>query len=105
MVVGMITAAEMIRVKNLQYEQERQRRLEAERHPELETIAALWVKSRNLRLFLEECENSLSASAVAPSDDSQARWLRWALAYADSVDPLKSGELQTYEAWTIQSGC
>jgi len=30
-VVGMITAAEMIRLKNLQYEQERQRRLEAER--------------------------------------------------------------------------
>jgi hypothetical protein len=57
-------------------------------------MAALWVKSRNLRSFVEECESSLSASAAeSPAVESQARWLGWASAYADSIDPLKSGRL------------
>jgi hypothetical protein len=115
-VVGMITAAEIIRVKNLQHEQERQRRLEAERqreeiarqrrleeerHQELETMAALWVRSRNLRLFLEECESSLANAGQLSSDCAEADWLSWACKYANSVDPLKSGRLynviQTHE--------
>lgn len=33
--------------------------------------------------------------AKAPSDDSQARWLRWAFSYADSIDPLKGQRLHT----------
>ncbi len=64
-------------------------------------MAAMWMKSRNLRSFLKECERSLSASGELPADGSQTRWFRWALAYADSIDPLKSGRLyksiQTYE--------
>jgi len=58
-------------------------------------MAELWVKSRNLRSFLEECESSRSASAETPSADSQARWCRWASAYADSIDPLKGQQLHT----------
>jgi len=76
-------------------ELERQRQLEEQRRNELDTMAALWVRSRNLRSFLEECESSLSASADAPSADSQARWFRWALTYADSIDPLKGQQLHT----------
>lgn len=71
--------------------------------------AALWLKSRNLRSFVEECGRSLSLSGELPSDGAQARWLRWASAHADAVDPLKSGRLnkiiQTLEASTIQSDC
>jgi hypothetical protein len=89
-------------------EMKRHRRLEEERHQELETMAALWVRSRNLRSFLEECESSLSAASEASSDDSQARWLRWAVAYADLVDPFKSGRLdkiiQKHEG-SISSEC
>jgi len=114
-VVGMFAAGEAIRLRNLERQEEERRQLEAERQRqelerrrraeeerrnELDTMAALWVKSRNLRLFLDECQSSLSASAEVPSDDSRTRWLRWASAYADSVDPLKSGKLfkiiQTY---------
>jgi hypothetical protein len=76
----MINAAEMIRVKSLQYEQEEQRRLEAERqreqmewqrrleeerHRNSRRIAALWVRSQNMRSFLQECERSLSANSYS----------------------------------------
>jgi predicted nucleic acid-binding protein len=106
--VGLITASQIIHARDLEREREeerrleaecqrqeieRQRRLEEERHEELEKMAALWVKSRNLKLFLDECQSSLSASAGSPADDSKARWLRWASAYADSLDPFNSGRL------------
>jgi hypothetical protein len=109
-VVGMFVAAEKLRLREIErreaeqhrleaarqrQEIERQRKLEQERSNELETMMALWVRSRNLRSFLEECERSLSASAEAPSDDSQASWFRWARAYADSIDPLKGQLFQT----------
>jgi len=82
-----------LKAERKRQELERLRRAEDERRNELDTMAALWLKSRNLRSFLEECESTLSASAEAPSDGSQARWLRWALAYADFLDPFKSGRL------------
>jgi len=106
--VELITASEIIHARDLEREREEQRRLEAEcqrqemerqrrleeeRLQELETMTALWVKSRDLRAFIEECESTLSASAEASSDGSQARWLRWALAYTDYLDPFKSGRL------------
>jgi hypothetical protein len=115
-VVAMITAAGIKRAQSLQYEQERQRRLEAqrqreeierqrqleaERRKELEAMAASWRTSLDLRLFLEECERSLSVSGNLPADGVQPRWLRWAMAHADRLDPLKSGQLyqviQTHE--------
>jgi hypothetical protein len=109
-VVGMFVAAERLRLREIELREaerrrleaerqrqeiERQRKLEQERRNELEAMMALWVKSRNLRSFLEECERSLSASAEAPSDDSQASWFRWARAYADSIDPLESKRFHT----------
>lgn len=118
-VVGMFAAGEAIRLRNLERQQEerrqlearrqrqelkRKRRVEEERRKELDTMAALWVKSRNLRLFLEECQSSLSAPDEVPSDDSRTRW---ASAYADSIDPLMSGRLfrmiQTSQA-SVKSG-
>jgi hypothetical protein len=107
--VGMITAAEIIRIKNLQYEQERQRRLEAERQREeverqrrleaecrheLDAMVALWMKSFNLRQFVVECEKALSPDAKQPSDGSEVAWLAWAYSYADQIDPLKNGQFQ-----------
>jgi hypothetical protein len=104
----MFAAGESIRLWNLERQQEerrklkaerqrqeleRKRRVEEERRNELDTMMALWVKSQNLRAFLEECERSLSPAAEAPSADSQARWFRWASAYADSIDPFRSGRL------------
>ena len=119
-VVAMITAAGIKRAQSLEFEQERQRRLEAqrqreeierqrqldaERRKELEAMAASWTTSRNLRLFLEECERSLSVSGNFSADSAQTRWLRWALAHADPVDPFKSGRLdaviQTHEESTV----
>lgn len=102
-VVGLTTASEIIHSRDLErareelrrleearqhQEMQRQRRLEEERREELDTMAALWVKSRNLRAFIEECEHSMSSSGAPISESAEARWLRWARAYADSIDPL-----------------
>jgi hypothetical protein len=106
--VGLITASEIIHARDLEHEREerrrweaerqrqemeRQRRLEEERHQELETMAALWVRSSNLRQFLLECEKALSIDGKLPPDGGEARWLRWAIAYANSIDPLKGQQL------------
>lgn len=89
-VVGVFAAGEAIRLRNIQRQQEESRKLEAERQRlELEQKRRVEEERR------AECESTLSASAEAPSDGSQARWLRWALAYADSIDPLKGQRLHT----------
>jgi hypothetical protein len=107
-VVGMIRAAEVIAATNRKWEEDRQRALEAERRRqeielqrrieeerrnELDSMAAAWVKSQKLRSFLLECESSLSAPGTHSSDDAHSRWLRWAVAYADSLDPFDNERL------------
>lgn len=107
-IVGMIRAAEAIAATNRKWEEDRQRALEAEhrrqelehqrrveeeRRNELDNMAALWMKSRNLKSFLEECKSALSASAEGSANKGQVKWLEWASAYADLIDPLKNDRI------------
>jgi hypothetical protein len=107
-VVGLISSADTIRVRNIERELEMKRRHEAElrrqelelsrqieqeRREELETQYQLWQRSRDLRRFLQECESLLIKDEPVATDNGAARWLRWARAYADAVDPLKNGEV------------
>lgn len=108
-VVGMVKASEAITVTHRKWEEDRQRAFEAEirrqeleqqrraeqeRREELDSMAASWVKSRNLRSFLEACKSALSSSSDSGTE-RRAKWLDWASAYADSIDPLKEDRLHT----------
>ncbi|HAF24022.1 MAG TPA: hypothetical protein DCK93_14140 [Blastocatellia bacterium] len=108
-VIGIVTAAEMIRLKNIEREAEMQcwreeelRRQEAklrqeiqrELSAELETQCNLWIRSRRLKRFLRQCEISLSKASPLGSDCDGARWLDWARALADSLDPLQHGGVE-----------
>jgi hypothetical protein len=55
----------------------------------------LWVKSRNLRTFVQACEELMTkcSGSIDPSS-SEARWLEWAYRQADRLDPLKSDYLE-----------
>jgi hypothetical protein len=105
----MFVAAEKLRLREIERREAEQRRLEAARQrqeierqrqleeqcrQQLDTMVALQMKIRDLRSFLEECENSLSKSQALSPDGLEERWLRWAYAYAESIDPLKNGCLQ-----------
>lgn len=111
---GMFAAAEKLRLREIEEEEEKGPRLEAEhrraemehqrkmleeRCNQLDTMVASWVKSTNLRQFLQECERSLSLNAKSP-DPAGAHWLSWARAYADAVDPIKNGSLQEMMGWS-----
>jgi hypothetical protein len=101
-VVGIISTAEIIRLRNLQWAHDRQQEAEARlrrqqerrRRELLEAHSALWEKSRSLQLFLNEYKEFLSEQGRVGPDCEEAQWLRWACDYADSLDPFKSGELQ-----------
>lgn len=107
-VVGIISAAEVIRVKRLEREAELRRwreeelrrqemalrqQLHRELVAELETECKLWLESRKLKQFLQACENSLSKAGRLSTDSDESRWLQWARSHADRIDPLRSGGL------------
>jgi hypothetical protein len=115
--VGLITASKILRERDLEREREELLRLEQERQyeemerlqqiedqhrEELDTMADLWIKSVNLRQFLLECEKTLTTEAPILPEGNEARWLAWARAYADEINPLTSGRLQRMTRPTFQ---
>jgi hypothetical protein len=108
-VAGLISGAESIRIRNLEREAEKQRRLEAElRRQELERIAKIereriteleahfnfWLRSGRLKEFLRECESYLTKANSPVVAGEFEMWLKWAHGHADSLDPLNNGELE-----------
>lgn len=108
-VVGIVTAAhvarknqqkrdeeERLRQEELLRRQEGERRSQEEeaRRKALEVQSELWVKSRNLRAFLQACESLIAErSGEIDPDSAEALWLRWAYSHADRLDPLKNDYL------------
>jgi hypothetical protein len=107
--VGLITASRIVRERGLEREREAIRQLEEERRreemrrlqqiedehrEELDTMADLWIKSVNLNQFLLECEKTLSTEAAILPEGIEARWLTWARACADELNPFTSGHLK-----------
>ena len=107
-VAGMFAAAERIRLKEIERQEEqerwaeaerrradleRERKVQEERRNQIDAMVASWIKSTNLRYFLQECEKTLSLESKNP-DPAGAQWLSWARAYADALDPMKNGSLR-----------
>lgn len=83
-----------------EWEKERQRRaerarlgqIELERREDLEKQAANWVKSQQLRDYIQAIEMAAAKQGIAGrAKDSYAFWMRWANAHADRLDPLTRG--------------
>ena len=83
-----------------QWELERQRRAELERQQEielqrrndLEKQSENWVKSRQLREYIQEVETAASTKGFSTTTNERyAFWLRWANNHADRLDPLING--------------
>lgn len=109
-VVGILTAAHVTRQNRQKHEEEerlrqeelfrrqeeeRRRQEEEARRKALEFQCELWVKSRNLRSFLQACESLIAEhlGGIDP-DSTEAMWLRWAYSHADRLDPLRNGYLE-----------
>ena len=108
-VAGLVVAGETIRLKDIEaaqskqrclraeqqrLEAERQRRLEEERRDQLDTLTGLWIKSQNVKQFVGACEKFFLAETKS-SDGLVASWLDWARAYADHLNPLMNGQLES----------
>ena len=88
--------AEARRQERVRAEQERQARLEAERERQererrtaqrvehLTRPVASWQLAADIHAFVGQAR-----AVVAPNDDAATAWLDWALAYAESIDPLR----------------
>jgi len=77
-------------------EEARRRQEEEAGRKELEVQAQNWMKSRNLRTFLQACEGAMAERLGSlPLDGAEAEWLRWAYSHADRLDPLKNGYIES----------
>ena len=75
-----------------QAELARLRQIELERREDLEKQAENWVKSRQLREYIQAVEIAASKQGISsPSHEGYAFWMRWAKAHADRLDPLTNG--------------
>lgn len=101
--VGLIVNAEKSRIRKLEFEEEARRRREVEhrryiderRRAMLDRHVESWHKSKNIRMYLEACEQSLTSSEGSVNRDSpEARWLIWAREYADRLDPTNNGGVE-----------
>lgn len=113
-VAGLFEAAEQLRLREIERRKEEVRRADAarkraelehqlriqeERGKQLDVFVDSWIRSKNLRQFLKECEDALRLQneSRTPSDEY---WLRWGRAYADHIDPTKNGSLETIMGWS-----
>jgi hypothetical protein len=78
------------------WEIERRQREEQQRFEVLEKQAALWVRSQNLRAFLEACEQKLMLTSAGGT--REVTWLKWALRWIDQLDPLENGQVEALVA-------
>ena len=75
-----------------QAELARLRQIELERREDLEKQAENWVKSRQLREYIQAVEIAASKQGISsPSHEGYAFWMRWAKAHADRLDSLTNG--------------
>lgn len=103
-IVGILTAAEALRLRRLKRqeeerirkeealrrEEERKRlQIEQERRHSFDDIVASWIRSQKLIEFIDLCERSQQVS----SDAGGTMWLLWVRRYAEGLDPFKNGSL------------
>jgi len=74
----------------------RQRRLaelEARRLEDLKSSGKLLSKAEEIRALVTRVKAAVSTGGADILSDDLARWERWALDYADRIDPVKSGQI------------
>jgi hypothetical protein len=77
---------------------ESRRRVDRENRKRLEQMANAWREARLLRRFIRNCETEMRASISEQSSSGNAwqqRWLTWARAHADRIDPMTTGYLES----------
>lgn len=72
---------------------ERERAAEDKRRANLVSQAEMWERATLLRAFIDACENEFKSLANETSGFS--KWLEWARAHAERIDPLKNGFLNS----------
>ncbi len=79
--------------------EERQRRLEqlqAERLDHLAKSAEMLASAERIRTLIAHVKAAASAGRAAVTPEEFSEWEAWASAYADSLDPLLSGQMFTH---------
>lgn len=71
-------------------EAERRRKAEEARRKNLEARADAWARAETVRRFVAEVERRARANGQTPSPELR-RWLSWAEAHAERLDPLAQG--------------
>lgn len=109
-VVGLVAGAESEKQRRLeremrerQWKAAEQRRLDEKRRQaeenarvgQLETHVALWVRSGQIREFAAAVWDRIEQHDSAEVREESQRCVAWALAYADRLDPLVTGEWKT----------
>ena len=70
----------------------RLRQIELERRDDLEKQATNWVKSQQLREYIQAVEMAAATKGISGlSHGGFAFWMHWANAHADRLDPLTHG--------------
>jgi len=75
-------------------EQARQEKLleqEQSRKAELETKASDWKKAGDIRAYIEAIDKSYLNKQIALESERFLTWKEWALAHANDLDPIVSG--------------
>lgn len=100
--VGLVAAAEALKVQRLEREarhrellaaEERHRLAEQRRQEEAARVRALdahlaaWRKAALVREYAAAMRRSADAAGLLAGDSSMAGWLAWVDAYADHIDP------------------
>lgn len=83
---------EELRIENekRRFEEEKQKQIEVKKIQNLETEAANWKKSQEIREYLKATEAFVSEQHGGYEEGSEfGLWLKWAYKYADQIDPLK----------------
>ena len=76
--------------------EERQAAADAERLKQLQLSGERLREAEEIRLLVARVKAAMGAGdGDLPADDVQA-WEAWALAYADRVDPVKSGQVREH---------
>lgn len=75
---------------------ERLAKLEAKRLEDLKTSGELLRKAEEIRALVAQVKAAATEDGAAISTEELARWERWALDYANRIDPVKSDQILSH---------
>ena len=89
----------------LRREEELRRQAEAGYRTNLEQQAKNWANARDLRGFIEACQDVMNRGGQLMPDGWAARWLAWARQHAERIDPMTNGFLEAEKQRTDRKKC